>query len=197
VHLACALALTFLLEAHLSRQSRLTNLYSGYFFTSMLMTWLPMKPHPPAARSARRQQAHTKHTEAAAVSGRGRFSHQKCASVSRSNFPHTRARTHTHHTCKEDVFRLELTAQTHARRTHVHTAHPHIKQAHVSTENACTITPSAHPPARPALAGRSRTLKNTVALRHSLPFPTPSPLRHLRVSRHHSAQTRSPRGFGF
>jgi hypothetical protein len=93
----------------------------------MLMTWLPMKPHPPAARSARRQQAHTKHTEAAAVSGRGRFSHQKCASVSRSNFPHTRARAHTHHTCKEDVFRLELTAQTHTHHAHIYTAHPHSK----------------------------------------------------------------------
>jgi hypothetical protein len=92
-HLACALALKFELEAHLSRQSRLTNLYSGYFFTSMLMTWLPMKPHPPAARSARRQQAH----EGADGNGRGEkalTTFQKSAEVLGTC---VRARKHTHH----------------------------------------------------------------------------------------------------
>jgi hypothetical protein len=199
-HLACVLALTFLLEAHLSRQSRLTNLYSGYFFTSMLMTWLPMKPHPPAARSARRQQAHTGRTEAAAVSGRGRFCHH-IARRSRSNFPrtraraHARARTHTHTTCKEDVFRLELTAHTHTHTPRTYT--PHTRTASPRQHpNACTMTSSAQPLRAPALARRGRTPKGTVALRRSLPFPTPSPLRHSRVSRHHNAPTAALRVVG-
>ena len=145
-----------------------------------------------AASPCSQERTETAGTHGADGSGRGERKRAllspHSASVSRSNFPRTRARarTHTHTTPVKRMFFgwNSLRRRTHTMRTYT----PHTRTASQRQHPyACTMTSSAQPPRAPALAQRGRTTKDAVALRHSLPSPTPSPLRHSRVSRHHNA----------
>ena len=132
-----------------------------------------MKPHPPAARSARRQQAHTKHTEAAAVSGRGRFPHQKCASC-RAAICRTHARTHTHTAPVKRMFFgwNSLRRHTHAERTY--TQHTRTSSKHTSAPR--TRAPSPRPPTPPrAQRSRDAAAHSRTQLRCDTPYPSPLP----------------------